>query len=136
MKNKLIILASVLACGAHLVAREADRLKAFNDMEMHHKADWFNHIKKSFDSKDNLLKQQHADWAAYRDQNIRNWQNNNDCSEASKNAIFGDELERAIALHKKHVAHFGKLCDTHHNEALKIRARHEKELKSFINKES
>jgi len=135
MKSKILFFVGIFLLDAQLYAAEetaADKFIAFENMEMGHKADWFDHMKKIHDNKYDLLKQTHADWVAYRNQNSRNWQDNTDCSAGKKDAIFTDHLNRAVELHRKHIDQFKNLSEAQNKEALQIQARHSKELDDFM----
>ncbi|HVX01328.1 MAG TPA: hypothetical protein VHA52_12970 [Candidatus Babeliaceae bacterium] len=135
-KNRMLGLALLsVSVAVTLTAVEktaADRFIAFNTMEKGHKADWFDYMKKVHDNKYDLLKKTHADWTDYQNQNSQEWQKSTDFSPAKKDTIFTGQLNRAVALHRKHMNQFKKMCDDQQKEAVKIQARHEKELNAFM----
>lgn len=144
--NKRIILTSIALCAMQLsgasqakvkpapvpVQSPAEEFIAFKNLELEHKNDWFEHLRKLNDSKYELLEQTHKQWVAYSNRNTDDWEHNSDCSQASKDEIFRDQLDRAITQHKSNTAKFKKMHDDLHTEALVIQARHEKELNAFI----
>jgi hypothetical protein len=135
MNNKLFIMGlalfGVINVQAYAGKTYADKFIKFKTMELYHKTDWFDHMKRIHDTKYDLLKKQTKDWVAYSNENSRDWQNNTNCLEDAKDVIFARHLEKAIILHKKHNAQFKNLCDKLHREALAIEKRHEQELSRF-----
>jgi hypothetical protein len=135
MKNKMIIFTSIALASANLQAdrmNPADRLIAFKTMEKGHKDDWFNYMKQVHNEKYNLLKKIHGDWVNFGTQAIRTDYSLSDCSPASKDALYAARLKEAVNLHVSHNAKFKALCQSQHDKALEIAARHEQDLAPYI----
>lgn len=145
--KKTLILTSIALCAMQLtgasqaqakakpapapVQSPAEEFMAFKNMELGHKNDWFEHMRKLHDAKYDLMEQTHREWVAYSNRNSSDWEHNFDCSQASKDEIFRDQLDRAITLHRANSTKFKKMHEELHAEALAIHARHEKELNTF-----
>jgi hypothetical protein len=134
MKTQLFVVLGLALVGAVTLqaTSSAEDFIKFKDMELHHKLDWFDHMKRLHDTKFDLLKGQVKDWVAYSTQNTRDWQNNTDCSEENKEEIFNNHLNQAIALHKKHNGQWKQHCQRLHEEALDLQRKHEKQLSEAI----
>ena len=132
--KKLTLIIGLGLVGAAIQATPADDFMQFKNMELQHKNDWFDHMKRLHDTKFDLMKKNFKEWVAYSNQNSRDWQNSTDCSPYNKDVIFTDHLNRAITLHKKQNAQWKNLCEKLHREALNIQRKHEKELSGAIAK--
>ena len=54
-----------------------------------------------------------------------------DASHAAREKFFQDELKQAIALHKKQMTEWEKMCKAHMDDAMKIATKHKDELAKF-----
>lgn len=134
MKNKIVFSVAALLLVAQIdaKAKPADKNIAFRNMEVLHKADWFDYMGKIHGDKYELLKKQHAECASLANQNLGDIQNLAHCSDEEKSKVFAVQLDKEVALHRKHTTEFEKMCKSHYEDAAKIQARHDKELNAFI----
>ncbi len=137
MKKQILALCALVLVG-NLVAKApktaAEQLIAFNTMELGrggHKEQWFDYMQKGQADKVALLKKHHAEWATFKNSQIKALSDMEDASHAAREKFFQEELKQAIALHKKQMAEWEKLCKSHAEEAQKIAAKHKAELAAF-----
>ena len=130
MKKQLFLLASASFLSGTLSAKSsADQLLNFETMEMGHKKDWFNFMKKEAAQKADLLERHHTQWAQFGTQQLKKFAALTDC--AQKDALFKEKLNGAVALHEKQVAEWRAYCQAHAKYAQELDKKHSVELAAF-----
>jgi len=137
MKKQILALCALVLAGSlsTLAAKtSSEQLIDFETMELGpkgHKAQWFDLMKKCDADKFELLKRQHAAKAALEIEYIKALSAMEDVSHAAREKFFQEELKQAIALHKKQMADWEKMCKAHAEQAMKLAAKHKDELAKF-----
>jgi hypothetical protein len=135
MKRYIALLSIVCAINTVVIAQPSNvvqRLHQFKTTKGRQKAQWLDFAKSYHDKKYNLLKKHELEWIAFGQKNITDWNNLTDCSREAKDALFAKELNKAVALHRKHLSEWKKLAESHKMEGQSLHNQHEQELEMFV----
>lgn len=103
-----------------------DALIYFNDMEMHHKDDWFDLSRQLHDAKYALLKKQHDEKAHLHHHSLKALKRH-----GLNDRALDKKLHHMIKLHERQVEEWRRLYQKHSKISMRIYEQHKHELEAF-----
>lgn len=134
MKTQLRLLVGLLFIGlgyggyAAAESAQAKKLIDLNETLIGQKQDWFDFMKKTESEKTDLIKKHHQQWANWRNQNVKNFDESSFATQEAKNAELEKQFKEELALHKAQSAEWATLMRGNVGEAEALAKKHAQQI--------